>query len=92
MAKDIEPGVRLPVELYETLKRMAAKNGRSLNAEIVAALDDYAMAFCRYEQRRDEFVQQHTTPLSSHYVAGGSRPLFEPPKTSFERGMGPSIR
>ena len=50
----VEPGVRLPVELYETLRRMAAKNGRSLNAEIVAALDDYAGAFRRYEQRRDE--------------------------------------
>ncbi len=51
-----ETGLRLPEELYENLKRVAEWNHRSLNSEIVAALEQWVRgafdARAAYEARK----------------------------------------
>jgi predicted HicB family RNase H-like nuclease len=45
----VKPNPRLPRELYERLQRIAARERRSLNEQIVKALEDHAD---REEQKR----------------------------------------
>ena len=41
----VEPGVRLPPELHRALRLLADKHHRSLNAEILVALEEYVTAY-----------------------------------------------
>ena len=89
MPTHVEPGVRLPIPLYETLRRMAEKNHRSLNAEILYGLEQYVQSFREYEQRRDSAIQelgaagrQWIGPAVRHIGADATGALPVPPDTT----------
>jgi len=64
MSRDINPfGLRMPQELKQTLTGMAERNKRSLNAEIVARLQDSITA------DRDYFIQTGKLPLRAEEKA-----------------------
>jgi hypothetical protein len=92
MPTRVEPGCPSPVELHETLKRMAAKNGRPLNVEVLNA---YVIAFPHYEQCRDDYVRQIALggatagPMPTRHVAGGE-PALDAPQTSYTRARVPN--
>lgn len=62
-------GLRLPSELRETLEKLAEKNGRSLNAEIVAILGGAAgggsstVVPFKAEQPRGRYLNEHDEML-----------------------------
>ena len=58
MSRDIAPfGVRMPAELKEQLILMAAENKRSVNAEVVAAIE-HAVHSHQIAKSREEKLKQ----------------------------------
>lgn len=58
MSRDIAPfGVRMPAELKEQLILMAAENKRSVNAEVVAAIE-HAVHLHQLAKSREEKLKQ----------------------------------
>lgn len=52
MTRDIAPfGVRMPAELKEQLQAMATDNKRSVNAEVVAAIEQAVVLHNRNKQK-----------------------------------------
>lgn len=52
MAKeDPQMKIRLPIELKEKIQKAAAKNNRSMNAEIIHILEQYSSSDKRYSKQ-----------------------------------------
>lgn len=68
MSRDIAPfGVRMPVELKEQLQIMAAENKRSINAEVVAAIEQAVHAH-NLAKSRAETLQELNADGSKRYI------------------------
>lgn len=71
MSRDIAPfGLRMPPEMKSTIEAAAQRNGRSMNAEIVARLEASLKAAHIAEQARDQ------DPLAAAYFAADTIELY----------------
>lgn len=69
MSRDIAPfGVRMPAELKEQLHAMAKDNKRSVNAEVVAAIE-HAVHMHNLAKSRDEKLKDLDAEGNQSYIS-----------------------
>lgn len=79
MSRDIAPfGVRMPAELKEQLSIMAAENKRSVNAEVVAAIE-HAVHLHQLAKSREQKLKEVDADGNKRYmtIEEAERKLFQ---------------
>lgn len=62
--RDPQINIRLPADLKEQLHALAAENKRSVNAEVVAAIEQAIDSHNRFKRKNDEAYLESGLPIS----------------------------